>query len=48
MGNLQAISAHDNKEKCLVFSPQYAEKVAPEVNARIEKNIRDDYLKMLD
>ena len=39
---------YDDKEKCLVFSPQYAEKVGPEVNARIEKNIRNDYPNMLN
>lgn len=39
---------YDDKEKCLVFSPQYVQKVTPEVNDCIEKNIRDDYFKMLN
>jgi len=39
---------YDNKEKCLVFSPQYAERDAPEVNARIKKNIMNNYARMLD
>jgi tRNA A-37 threonylcarbamoyl transferase component Bud32 len=34
---------YDDKEKCLVFSPKYSEKVTPETNAIIAKNIKSEF-----
>ena len=39
---------YDNKEKCLVFSPKYADKQSDEVNARIKSNIEREYFDMLN
>ena len=34
---------YDDEEKCLVFSPKYADSSTPEENVRIENNIKSDY-----